>query len=151
MTDAHDRYESALSTRYAGEEMRRLFSARHRSVTWRRLWIALAEAERRLGVPIQAAQVEAMNAALERIDFDAAARYEERFRHDVMAHVHAFGDAAPAARGIGTRLARAAAQVAREEYAASAVVAVLDSVAARKTLQAAGYRDAGALDDVRLR
>jgi adenylosuccinate lyase len=98
--DAHDRYESALATRYASEEMRRLFSARHRAITWRRLWVALAEAQKELGVPIRTEQLEAMRAGLERIDFDAVARYEARFRHDVMAHVHAFGDAAPAARGI---------------------------------------------------
>jgi adenylosuccinate lyase len=98
--DRHDHHESALATRYAGEAMRRVFSARHRTLAWRRLWIALAEAQRKLGLPVEAAQVEAMNAGLERIDFEAVARYETRFRHDVMAHVHAFGDAAPAARGV---------------------------------------------------
>jgi adenylosuccinate lyase len=100
VTDRHDHYESALATRYAGEAMRRLFSARHRTLAWRRLWILLAESQRKLGLPIEASQVEAMHEGLERIDFDAVARYEARFRHDVMAHVHAFGDAAPRARGI---------------------------------------------------
>ncbi len=100
MTDAFDAYESALATRYAGEPMRRLFSARHRIVTWRRLWVWLAESQRKLGLPIAPAQVEALRAAVEHIDFAAAAAYERRFRHDVMAHVHAFGDAAPEARGI---------------------------------------------------
>ena len=100
MSDAHDEYENALATRYAGEPMRRLFSARHRILTWRRLWISLAESERALGLAVTEEQIAAMRAGLERIDFEAAARYEKRFRHDVMAHVHAFGDAAPAARPI---------------------------------------------------
>jgi adenylosuccinate lyase len=96
----HDAFESPLATRYAGEAMQRLFSARRRILTWRRLWLWLAESEKELGLPIADAQLDAMRAALESIDFEAAARYEKRFRHDVMAHVHAFGDAAPAARGI---------------------------------------------------
>ena len=99
--DRHDEYENPLATRYAGEAMRKVFSARHRIVTWRRLWVWLAEAEQRLGLrQVTAKQIEAMRAALESIDFEAAERYEERFRHDVMAHVHAFGDAAPEARPI---------------------------------------------------
>jgi adenylosuccinate lyase len=98
--DPHDEYENPLATRYAGEAMRRVFSARHRIVTWRRLWIFLAEAQKRLGLPVTARQLEAMQAGLEKIDFEAAARYERRFRHDVMAHVHAFGDAAPEARPV---------------------------------------------------
>jgi adenylosuccinate lyase len=98
--DEHDEYENPLATRYAGEAMRRTFSARHRIRTWRRLWIWLAESERALGLPVEEAQIEAMRAALERIDFAAAARYEKRFRHDVMAHVHAYADEAPAARPI---------------------------------------------------
>jgi adenylosuccinate lyase len=100
MGDAHDAYESALATRYAGEAMRSLFSARHRAVTWRRLWVWLAEAEKRLGLPLEDAQVEAMRAATEKVDFEAAAAYERRIRHDVMAHVREFGDRAPAARGV---------------------------------------------------
>ena len=100
MTSEHDEYENALATRYAGTAMRRLFSARHRILTWRRLWIWLAEAEHALGLAVTPAQIAEMRAGLESIDFEAAARYEKRFRHDVMAHVHAFGDAAPSARGI---------------------------------------------------
>src|SRR5262245_51896392 len=96
----HSEYENPLATRYAGEEMRRLFSARQRILTWRRLWVWLAEAEKALGLPITDAQIDEMRGALERIDFDAAARYEKRFRHDVMAHVHAFGDVAPSAKPI---------------------------------------------------
>src|SRR5262245_9432026 len=98
--DAHDAYETPLSTRSAGPAMQRLFSPRQRILTWRRLWLWLAEAEKELGLPITDAQLDAMRAGLESIDFEAAARYEKRFRHDVMAHVHAFGDAAPAARPI---------------------------------------------------
>ena len=100
MTSEHDEYENALATRYAGADMRRLFSARHRILTWRRLWIWLAEAEHALGLAVTPAQIAELRAGLETIDFDAAARYEKRFRHDVMAHVHAYGDVAPSARGI---------------------------------------------------
>jgi adenylosuccinate lyase len=80
--------------------MRRLFSERHRVETWRRLWIGLAESQRELGVDIREDQIQAMQDAATHIDFEAAAAYEARFRHDVMAHVHTFGDAAPAARGV---------------------------------------------------
>ena len=95
-----DEYQSPLATRYAGEAMRTLFSERRRILTWRRLWIWLAEAERDLGLPVTAAQVDALKAGLDHVDFAKAAEYEARFRHDVMAHVHAFGDAAPTARGV---------------------------------------------------
>jgi adenylosuccinate lyase len=80
--------------------MRRLWSARHRILTWRRIWIALAEAEAEAGLPIAAAQIAELRASQADISFDRAAAHEARLRHDVMAHVHAFGDAAPGARGI---------------------------------------------------
>lgn len=96
----HDSYEHALSARYASPQMLRLFSPQHRHATWRRIWVALAEAERAAGLPITAAQIAAMKRAIDDIDFAAAARYEKQTRHDVMAHIHAFGDAAPAARGV---------------------------------------------------
>lgn len=96
----HDRYEHALTARYASPEMSALFSPRHRYTTWRNIWIALAEAQREMGLPIRAAQIKAMRAARDQIDFAAATRYERKLRHDVMAHIHTFGDAAPAARGI---------------------------------------------------
>ena len=95
-----DEYRSPLVTRYAGVEMRRLFSERHRIETWRRLWIGLAESQQELGLAISDEQIEAMHKAVAVIDFDKAAEYEARFRHDVMAHVHAFGDVAPEARGV---------------------------------------------------
>ncbi len=100
MSSGRDEYQSPLSTRYAGIEMRRLFSERRRVRTWRALWIALARAEHELGLGVTAAQVEALEAAADDIDFERAASYEARFRHDVMAHVHAFGDVAPEARGV---------------------------------------------------
>jgi len=76
-----------------------LWSAQRRHGLWRRLWLALAEAQRDLGVEIPEAAITQMRAHLDDIDFGAVAEYEKRFRHDVMAHVHAFGDVAPAARG----------------------------------------------------
>jgi len=77
-----------------------LFGSRHRIVTWRRLWLALATAERKAGLRISARQIRQLEGTLEEIDFAAAARYEKRLRHDVMAHLHAWGDVAPDARGI---------------------------------------------------
>ena len=93
-----ERYASPLGTRYASREMQELFGERRRIGLWRRLWVALAEGERALGVAIPEAALAEMRAAVDVVDFDRAAAYEARFRHDVMAHVHAFGDAAPAAR-----------------------------------------------------
>jgi len=95
----HDRYSSPLAERYASKAMLSLWSPAERYGQWRRLWLALAEAEQRLGVSIPDAAIVEMRAHLDDIDFDAVASYEKRFRHDVMAHIHAFGDAAPAARG----------------------------------------------------
>jgi adenylosuccinate lyase len=93
----HDRYSSPLAERYASRAMLELWSPRTRHGLWRRLWLALAEAQRELGVEIPDEALAQMRANLDRIDFDSVAAYERRFRHDVMAHVHAFGDAAPAA------------------------------------------------------
>jgi adenylosuccinate lyase len=94
---AHDRYSSPLAERYASKAMLELWSPQMRHGLWRRLWLALAEAEQRLGVPIPDDALAQMRAHLDDIDFAAVAVYERRFRHDVMAHVHAFGDVAPAA------------------------------------------------------
>ena len=80
--------------------MERIFAPAFRFGTWRRLWLALAEAQRELGLEISAEAAEQMRAHLDDIDLEAAAGYERRFRHDVMAHIRLFGDAAPAARGI---------------------------------------------------
>ena len=98
---AHDRYESPLVTRNASEEMLRLFSPRHKFTLWRRLWLELARCQRELGLErIGDEALRQMQAKLEEIDFDAAGDWEQRLRHDVMAHVHTFEEAAPAARGI---------------------------------------------------
>ncbi len=94
----HDIYSSPLSERYASKAMLELWSPRSRYGLWRRLWLALAEAEQKLGLPIPDLGLEQMRANLDDIDFDVVAAYERRFRHDVMAHMHAFGDAAPAAK-----------------------------------------------------
>jgi adenylosuccinate lyase len=94
---AHDRYSSPLAERYASRAMLELWSPRMRHGLWRRLWLALAEGEQRLGVPIPDDALEQMRAHLDDIDFEAVAVYERRFPHEVMAHVHAFGDVAPAA------------------------------------------------------
>ncbi len=96
----HEFYENPLVTRYASAEMLRNWGGQRRHSTWRRIWIALAEAQHELGLPVTQKQIRAMTKAVDTIDFKAVARYERKTRHDVMAHIHAFGDAAPAARGI---------------------------------------------------
>ena len=95
-----DKYESPLSSRYASEYMLRLFSADTRAQTWRRLWVSLARAEMELGLPITREQVAQLEAHITDIDFDCVRRREAEVRHDVMAHVYAYGQAAPAAAGI---------------------------------------------------
>ena len=91
-------YRSPLGTRYASPAMQTLWGEPRRIGLWRRLWLALAESERELGLPIPEQALAEMRAHLDDADLAAAARYERRFRHDVMAHIHAFGDQAPAAR-----------------------------------------------------
>jgi adenylosuccinate lyase len=93
-----ERYASPLGTRYASPAMQRLFGPAARIGLWRTLWIALAEAEREVGLAIPAEAIAEMRRHVDDIDFARAAEYERRFRHDVMAHVHTFGEAAPAAR-----------------------------------------------------
>lgn len=93
-------YESPLCARYADEEMRRIFSDDRKFSTWRRLWLLLAECEQELGIEISDEQLEEMRRHLTDIDYDAAAAYERKVRHDVMAHVLAFGDCCPKARPI---------------------------------------------------
>jgi adenylosuccinate lyase len=97
MTD--DRWRSPLGTRYASPAMQRLWGEPYRIGLWRRIWLALAESERELGLSIPDAALAEMREHLDDADPSAAAQYERRFRHDVMAHVHHFGDQAPAARG----------------------------------------------------
>ncbi len=93
-------YDNPLLSRYASKVMSELFSPRRRIQTWRRLWIFLAEAQRELGLPITPEQIQEMQRAVDDIDWERAAEYERRLRHDVMAHVHAFGDRCPLAKGI---------------------------------------------------
>ena len=96
----HEFYESPLCARYADDEMKRIFSDDRKFTTWRKLWLLLAECEKELGIGIAPGQLEEMRAHLEDIDYDAAKRYEHEVRHDVMAHVLAFGDQCPSARPI---------------------------------------------------
>ena len=95
-----DHYESPLGSRYASEYMLRLFSSDMRILTWRRLWVALARAEQELGLPVTKEQVEQLEAHLTDIDYACAAAREKEVRHDVMAHVYAYGKVAPDAAGI---------------------------------------------------
>jgi adenylosuccinate lyase len=91
---------SLLASRYASAEMRANFSRDRRYRTWRRLWVALTEAQSELGVPIPSGAIEAMRAAVDSIDYERVAEIEAKNRHDVMAHIAAFGEACPAARGV---------------------------------------------------
>lgn len=93
-------YENPLCTRYAGEEMKRIFSADNKFSTWRKLWVALAESEKELGLDITDSQIAQMKEHIYDIDYDRAAEYESRFRHDVMAHVHTYGEACPLAKPV---------------------------------------------------
>ena len=93
-------YESPLCSRYASEYMLRLFSSDTRIQTWRRLWVSLAKAEMELGLPISQSQIDELEAHITDIDFACAAAREKEVRHDVMAHVYAYGKAAPSAAGI---------------------------------------------------
>lgn len=93
-------YRSPLETRNASAQMRVIWSEHHRFTTWRRVWLALAQAQMELSLGPTAEQVEAIRRVLDSIDLDAAAKHEQRLRHDVMAHVHALGDQAVAARAI---------------------------------------------------
>lgn len=95
-----NRYESPFASRYASEYMLKLFSADSRYQTWRKLWCALARAEMELGLPVTEEQVREMEAHIEDIDYDYVKQKEKEVRHDVMAHVHAYGKAAPSAAGI---------------------------------------------------
>lgn len=96
----HDRYENPLCTRYASERMQRIFSPDYKFLTWHRLWLSLAEHERELGLPVTAEQVEELREKLGVIDYEAAERWERELRHDVMAHIRAWGEHCPKARGI---------------------------------------------------
>jgi adenylosuccinate lyase len=96
----YDTYDNPLVARYASQEMTRLWSPNRKFRTWRELWVTLAEAEAELGLPIEQAQIDELRAHTATIDFAKAEAYERKLRHDVMAHVHAYGDDCPKARGI---------------------------------------------------
>jgi adenylosuccinate lyase len=103
---AYDTYTSPLASRNASKEMLRLWSARHKFNTWRRIWLAVAEAQHEMGLPVSKEQVEELRAVVNRRggitdeEMKAAEKYERELRHDVMAHVHALGDSCPKAKGI---------------------------------------------------
>ena len=93
-------YESPFSGRYASKEMQDLFSPQKRAITWRRLWIALASAEMKSGLPVTREQIDEMTANADKIDFVRIAEIEKQTRHDVMAHIRAYGEVCPKAAGI---------------------------------------------------
>ncbi|MBR5336584.1 MAG: adenylosuccinate lyase [Lachnospiraceae bacterium] len=95
-----DRYESPLSSRYASEYMLKLFSSDTRYSTWRRLWVSLAKAEKELGLPITDSQVQGLSEHIDDIDYECVRKREAEVRHDVMAHVYAYGQVVPEAAGI---------------------------------------------------
>ncbi|WP_068599025.1 adenylosuccinate lyase [Vaginella massiliensis] len=95
-----NKYQNPLESRYASDEMLYNFSPEKKFTTWRKLWIALAEIEKDLGLDITDEQINELKANETHIDYAKAAEYEKKFRHDVMAHVHAYGDVAPKAKGI---------------------------------------------------
>jgi adenylosuccinate lyase len=100
MPDQHTQYDNPLIARYSSPEMSELWSPQRKFSTWRRLWVALAEAEAELGLPVSQEQIDELKQHVDTIDFEAAQRHERRLRHDVMAHVHAYGDVCPTARPI---------------------------------------------------
>jgi adenylosuccinate lyase len=100
MSSPEERYSNPLTERYASPEMSRIFSPAFKFGMWRRLWLALAEAERELGLPIPEGAIEAIRANLDRVDLRRAAELERELRHDVMAHVHQLGEQAPEARAV---------------------------------------------------
>ena len=97
---SNDRYQSPLSERYASREMQYIFSPDKKFRTWRRLWIALAETERELGLPITEEQIEELRAHADDINYEVAREREKLVRHDVMSHVYAYGQQCPKAKGI---------------------------------------------------
>ena len=97
---SHDRYDSPLCGRYASRRMQEIFSDNTKFSTWRRLWVALAESEKELGISITDEQLDEMRAHIDDIDFDVAAAREREVRHDVMSHIYAYGQQCPKAKGI---------------------------------------------------
>lgn len=100
MNNSKNTYESPLNSRYASKEMKYIFSPDKKFKTWRKLWIALAETEKELGLNITDEQIAELKAAADDINYDVAEKKEKEVRHDVMAHVHAYGAQCPKAKGI---------------------------------------------------
>lgn len=94
----HSLYETPFSSRYASNEMSYLFSPHFKYTTWRKLWVALAKAQKELGIPITDKQIKELEGQVENVDFHLAAEYEKKFRHDVMAHLYAYGEQCPEAK-----------------------------------------------------
>ena len=100
MAEKHAVYENPLCRRYASREMQEIFSDDRKFSTWRRLWVALAESERELGLNITVEQIAELRAHVDDIDYDVADAREREVRHDVMAHIYAYGKVCPDARAI---------------------------------------------------
>ncbi|MGN0701452.1 MAG: lyase family protein, partial [Oscillospiraceae bacterium] len=100
MSDKYNSYESPFCTRYASKEMQYIFSADKKFTTWRRLWVALARGEMKLGLPVTQAQVDELEANIDNINYEVAEAREKVVRHDVMSHVYAYGQQCPNAAGI---------------------------------------------------
>jgi adenylosuccinate lyase len=96
----HEIYQSPFSQRYSSHQMLKIFSPQFKHSTWRRLWVALAEAQKALGLPITETQIKEMTENMDAVDFAAAEKYEKKVHHDVMAHIHAYADQCPAAKPI---------------------------------------------------
>src|SRR5438874_566184 len=103
---SHAHYDNPLTSRYASPEMSGLFGEQRKFGLWRRLWVVLAEAEREMGLAISQEQLDELKANVDNIDFKAAAAYERKLRHDVMAHIHAYGDVCPKARPLARLIAQ---------------------------------------------
>ncbi len=97
---SHELYQNPLISRYSSTEMGHIWSSQRKFATWRQLWLALAESQQELGLDISQQQLEEMRSSLDNIDFEVAKEHEKRLRHDVMAHVHTFGDCCPTAMPI---------------------------------------------------
>ena len=97
---SNEQYSNPLVSRYASKEMSWIFSSQNKFLTWRRCWIALAKAQQELGLPITDAQITEMTQNIDVLDLEKTAEYERQFRHDVMAHVHHFGDVCPVSKGV---------------------------------------------------
>ncbi|MFC1539450.1 adenylosuccinate lyase, partial [Candidatus Latescibacterota bacterium] len=100
MTTSNETYNNPLSTRYASKEMNYVFSPEKKFTTWRKLWCELARAEKTLGLPITQEQIEELESHIDDLNLEVAAIYEKKFRHDVMANIHAYGDQCPVAKPI---------------------------------------------------